>query len=538
MEDHLKTALTGTLQFWDGTGWFEHICTLSDSQLHVSSEQHCSEVSVDLARVRYIGTFSGMEDERIFGLQVDDSCRHAFCAQDTSVAALWISALRAKTSAAAATEAKISVSNAPEGGAPDGEEAGFKNWAEELLVNRYLGATTELDTETAAALEDARERAEPAAAAPPPEEEAEDESNDESDDEGQQGCVACAGALDDTAVSCGACQAAYCGLACQKKDLPSHLPRCRDLARSSACARWVERFAANPLESAAFTNARLSRAERRATYRAAERLGLRHETEVTEAGKVIRLMKSSGQTAGPDGSQANESVAGDEAEEGWRYEASSGLWHDAASGLRWHSATRSYWRWDVVERGYRPIADGALDAADALDAAQQGAPAAHASGPASHAASFQANRRHPLVQKVLAQSERQEFNALKRRMISRPSRSRGTADQPALRDRAAERRAEHGDEEPPLPLGGVLVEAGALPTDATNVGCKLLKSMGWTEGAGLGLRGDGIREPVAVRGQVGQLGLGSRAPSVYDRYASGSADFNVGGSGRRPCESG
>jgi len=48
----------------------------------------------------------------------------------------------------------------------------------------------------------------------------------------------------------------------------------------------------------------------------------------------------------------------------------------------------------------------------------------------------------------------------------------------------------------------------AIPS--SNVGYKLLKKMGWKESTSLGLKGDGILEPIPVGVKVDCMGLGQR----------------------------
>lgn len=96
--------------------------------------------------------------------------------------------------------------------------------------------------------------------------------------------------------------------------------------------------------------------------------------------------------------------------------------------------------------------------------------------------------------------------------------STGTSKQ-VYRDRASERRVIHGQPDIPLPeatgagssTGGkkirdvALVPPASLPPppkepakDENNIGNKLLKKMGWSEGTGLGLSGEGRVDPMFV----------------------------------------
>lgn len=90
------------------------------------------------------------------------------------------------------------------------------------------------------------------------------------------------------------------------------------------------------------------------------------------------------------------------------------------------------------------------------------------------------------------------------------------AEQPKYRDRASERRIMHNQPDIPMPENGSTTTVqkkkrfaeGPPPPpspppvplapgkDENNVGNKLLKMMGWTEGSGLGTEGDGRVDPM------------------------------------------
>ena len=93
----------------------------------------------------------------------------------------------------------------------------------------------------------------------------------------------------------------------------------------------------------------------------------------------------------------------------------------------------------------------------------------------------------------------------------------GAAEGPKYRDRASERRIMHNQPDIPLPEGGAAASKAAgkqrraegpppPPSpppppvnpgeDESNVGNKLLRMMGWTEGSGLGTDGEGRVEPM------------------------------------------
>jgi hypothetical protein len=91
------------------------------------------------------------------------------------------------------------------------------------------------------------------------------------------------------------------------------------------------------------------------------------------------------------------------------------------------------------------------------------------------------------------------------------ARGAGALDQPRYRDRASERRVLFNQPDTPLPekdtgkskkLDGPPPPPSPPPPpvnpgqDATNVGNKMLKLMGWTEGTGLGTSGEGRVDPM------------------------------------------
>jgi RNA-binding protein 5/10 len=99
-------------------------------------------------------------------------------------------------------------------------------------------------------------------------------------------------------------------------------------------------------------------------------------------------------------------------------------------------------------------------------------------------------------------------------MFRQPAESL-TTDQPKYRDRASERRVIYNQPDVPLPEGKEKPVKKKQPEgpprpltppaapinpgeDHNNVGNKLLKMMGWTEGTGLGTTGEGRVEPMCV----------------------------------------
>lgn len=89
------------------------------------------------------------------------------------------------------------------------------------------------------------------------------------------------------------------------------------------------------------------------------------------------------------------------------------------------------------------------------------------------------------------------------------------------RDRAKERRAVYGldptglsnepgdDQADPAEAERIAAMKAAVPLDESNVGNRLLKSMGWSEGRGLGKDLQGIVNPIAAEQRVQGVGLGA-----------------------------
>jgi len=120
--------------------------------------------------------------------------------------------------------------------------------------------------------------------------------------------------------------------------------------------------------------------------------------------------------------------------------------------------------------------------------------------------------------------------------------------QPKYRDRASERRVMHNQPEAPLPIpsektGKVVNRRHAAgppkpPTppppplnpgkDENNVGNKLLKMMGWTEGTGLGTNGDGRVDPIQTAIYAQGVGLGaSKGKDVENLAAVGYSGYQM-----------
>ena len=63
-------------------------------------------------------------------------------------------------------------------------------------------------------------------------------------------------------------------------------------------------------------------------------------------------------------------------------------------------------------------------------------------------------------------------------------------------------------------------EGDGRPLDSSNVGFKLLKKAGWSEGQGLGKLGSDIKSPVRALANSGRRGLGRAKPSERAAKAS------------------
>ncbi|KAF8496702.1 hypothetical protein F5888DRAFT_1803888 [Russula emetica] len=117
------------------------------------------------------------------------------------------------------------------------------------------------------------------------------------------------------------------------------------------------------------------------------------------------------------------------------------------------------------------------------------------------------------------------------------------ASAPKYRDRASERRIMHNQPDVPLPEG---VEdkrkqrrAAEGPTrppspppppvnpgqDESNVGNKLLRMMGWKEGTGLGVEGDGRVDPIQTAIYASGVGLGASKGKEVGKYQEGYAGY-------------
>ena len=61
----------------------------------------------------------------------------------------------------------------------------------------------------------------------------------------------------------------------------------------------------------------------------------------------------------------------------------------------------------------------------------------------------------------------------------------------------------------------IAVGEAAEPIPETNIGNRMLQSMGWTPGSGLGAGGSGIKDPVTAFMRPKRQGLGCSSNSVH-----------------------
>ncbi|KAG7092216.1 hypothetical protein E1B28_008583 [Marasmius oreades] len=128
----------------------------------------------------------------------------------------------------------------------------------------------------------------------------------------------------------------------------------------------------------------------------------------------------------------------------------------------------------------------------------------------------------------------------RQKLAARKAASASNAEQqPKYRDRASERRTLFNQPDAPIaePDGGYQAgkkrHADGPPPppspppppvnpgqDASNVGNKLLKMMGWTEGAGLGKEGDGRTEPIKTAMYAEGVGLGASKGKEIEKVAN------------------
>ncbi|KAG6869011.1 hypothetical protein C0993_005669 [Termitomyces sp. T159_Od127] len=119
--------------------------------------------------------------------------------------------------------------------------------------------------------------------------------------------------------------------------------------------------------------------------------------------------------------------------------------------------------------------------------------------------------------------------------------TRKIEEQPKYRDRASERRVLFNQPDVPLPEKDSInskqkKSEGPPPPpspppsidpgkDTNNVGNKLLKMMGWTEGSGLGTSGEGRVEPIQTAIYAQGAGLGASKGKEIGKYADGYSGY-------------
>uniref|UniRef100_A0A915P970 RNA-binding protein 5 n=1 Tax=Meloidogyne floridensis TaxID=298350 RepID=A0A915P970_9BILA len=100
---------------------------------------------------------------------------------------------------------------------------------------------------------------------------------------------------------------------------------------------------------------------------------------------------------------------------------------------------------------------------------------------------------------------------------------KGCTPEQRYRDRARERRSHFGydpglkdepEESSAEVTHAVAAYKAAKPLDSTNVGNRMLKSMGWSEGCGLGRNLQGIVQPIQAEQHVQGVGLGSSGSKI------------------------
>ncbi|EIM90511.1 uncharacterized protein STEHIDRAFT_75317 [Stereum hirsutum FP-91666 SS1] len=129
---------------------------------------------------------------------------------------------------------------------------------------------------------------------------------------------------------------------------------------------------------------------------------------------------------------------------------------------------------------------------------------------------------------------------------SNPAPDSSKPEQPKYRDRAFERRIMHNQPDVPLPDPSGHADEGkrkarkaegpppppspppppvAPGKDESNVGNKLLKMMGWTEGTGLGISGEGRVEPIQTQIYASGVGLGASKGVEVGKYEPGYTGY-------------
>jgi len=134
--------------------------------------------------------------------------------------------------------------------------------------------------------------------------------------------------------------------------------------------------------------------------------------------------------------------------------------------------------------------------------------------------------------------------ATRKAAASSPQGTTKQEEAPKYRDRASERRTLFNQPDAPMPDSSSSTAASkkrhadgpprpptppAAPPapgrDENNVGNKLLKMMGWTEGTGLGAEGDGRTDPIETAIYAQGVGLGASKGKEVGKYADGYAGY-------------
>uniref|UniRef100_D8PWB0 G-patch domain-containing protein n=1 Tax=Schizophyllum commune (strain H4-8 / FGSC 9210) TaxID=578458 RepID=D8PWB0_SCHCM len=136
----------------------------------------------------------------------------------------------------------------------------------------------------------------------------------------------------------------------------------------------------------------------------------------------------------------------------------------------------------------------------------------------------------------------------RKKVAARKAKDAGTTEggapaQPKYRDRALERRALFNQPDFPVPESSTSVAPAASSTrrvtppppppppalhpgqDQSNVGNKLLKRMGWQEGTGLGVEGEGRVDPIITNIYTAGAGLGASKGREVGKYAEGYSGY-------------
>jgi len=120
-----------------------------------------------------------------------------------------------------------------------------------------------------------------------------------------------------------------------------------------------------------------------------------------------------------------------------------------------------------------------------------------------------------ILQKHCDKSELHQTNvAAKMKELGQSLPSTSNNDSLQYRDRAKERRQKFGIDPGVAEKSERAVEVEAkpreqVPLDDTNIGNRLLKSMGWSAGQGLGKSAQGIVNPISAEQRARGVGLGA-----------------------------